>query len=574
MLRKSVLPVSSKMLALMLLACLSTITYGQASGGIYPDAVYYDAEVITVNPNFTISQAFAVLGDKFVAIGSNAAMLALAGPHTKRVDLHHHAVIPGLIDDHYHYLNNAGTDFKEVSLVRATSFEQFLSIIKQRADGMPPGEVMSTQSGWLPDQFNGRLPNKEDLDKAAPRNPLFVRGGHTMYLNTAALKLAGITRGTPNPPGGVIGKDPKTGDVTGELIDNAMGLVSKFLPRATDQDKLDGLRRAQKLLNSVGLTSVRDPGVGPSDIRIYQQLWDRDEMTVRVSTNLSLPSGPPASEILAKLSEWGVHTRFGDTMLRLDGIGEFGMDGGFQAALMTQPYKDSPDVGPHVGPFYGVQRIPTDKFTKVIRGLNKLGWRACVHAVGDRAVDIVLDAYEKANEDSSIVGKRWTIEHGMVIRPDQMERIKKLGVIVSSQFHTYMASRTMIQDWGEKRGAEANQTRQLLDAGIHVGVGTDWTLMPPNPFEVLYFLVTRKNRYGEPAGLDQRISRREALRLATMGNAYITFEENVKGSIEPGKLADFVVLDRDYLTIPAEEIKDIRVLMTVVGGKVVFQKRT
>ena len=488
MLPKTPLTIGYRAVAVIVLALLGTTSRAQTrSAGIYPDAVYYDAKVITVDKNFTTSQAFAVLGEKFIAVGSNRAMLALAGSRTKKVDLHGRAVIPGLIDDHYHYLSNAGNDFRDVSLVRAKSLDEFLEIIKRRADEMSPGAVMTTQSGWLPDQFNGRLPNKEDLDKAAPRNPLFVRGGHTMYLNSAALKLAGIDRNTPNPPGGVIGKDTKSGDVTGELIDNAAGLANKFMPRATEQDKVDGLRKAQKLLNSVGLTSVRDPGVDPADIRIYQQFWDRDELTVRVSTNLSLPSNPPAKDILAKLSEWGVHTRFGDTKLRLDGIGEFGMDGGFQAALMREPYQDSPDVGPHEGPFFGLQRIPTDKFTEVIRGMNKLGWRACVHAVGDKAIDIVLDAYEKANQDSSIVDKRWTIEHGMVVRPDQMERIKKLGVIVSSQYHTYMASRTMIQDWGAKRGGQANQTRELLDAGIHVGVGTDWTLMPPNPFEVPIF---------------------------------------------------------------------------------------
>ena len=393
-----------------------------------------------------------------------------------------------------------------------------------------------------------------------------------MYLNTAALKLAGITRNTPNPPGGVISKDMKTGEVTGELIDNASSLAAKFLPRATDQDKRDGLRRAQKLLHSVGLTSVRDPGVGPSDIRIYQEFWDRNELTVRVSTNLSLPSDPPASEILSPLSNWGVHTRFGDNRLRLDGIGEFGMDGGFQAGLMRKPYEASPDVGLHEGPFYGLQRIPTDKFVEVIRGMNKLGWRACIHAVGDKAIDIVLDAYEKANQDQSIVDKRWTIEHAHVTDPDQFERIKKLGVIISSQFHTYMASRAMIQNWGKERGGQSFRTRQWLEAGLKVGVGTDWTLMPPNPFEVLYLLVTRKNRFGELVGPEQKISRQEALRLATIGNAYITFEENTKGSIEIGKLADFAVLDRDYLTVPDEDIKNITAQLTVVGGKVVFEK--
>ncbi|HEV2387629.1 MAG TPA: amidohydrolase [Candidatus Acidoferrales bacterium] len=538
---------------------------------LYPDAVYYNGKVLTVDKNFSVAQAFAIWDGKFVAVGASRAALALAGPRTEKVDLRGRTVIPGLSDDHYHFMMNAGADFKEISLVRARSFDEFLGLIKKRADETPPGQVIETQSGWLPDQFGGRLPDKDDLDKVAPRNPLFVRGGHTMYLNTAALNLARITRATPNPPGGVISRDAKTGELTGELVDNAMSLVDKFLPKITVDDKINGLLRGQKLLNSVGLTSVRDPGVGPADIRIYQQLWDDHKMTVRVSTNLSLPTAPPAKEILAELDNWGVHTPFGDHTLRLDGIGEFGIDGGFQAGLMRQPYEQSPDVGPHRGAYFGLQKIPTDKFTEVIRGLNRLGWRACIHTVGDKALDVVLDAYEKANQDQSIVGKRWTIEHALVSEPDQFERIKKLGVVISSQFHTYMASRTMIQDWGQQRGAESVRTRDWLAAGLKVGVGTDWTLMPPNPFEVLSFLVTRKNRYGELVGPDQRISRQDALRLATMGNAYITFEENTKGSIEVGKLADFAVLDRDYLAIPEDDIKNIKVLRTVVGGKVVFQ---
>jgi predicted amidohydrolase YtcJ len=193
-----------------------------------------------------------------------------------------------------------------------------------------------------------------------------------------------------------------------------------------------------------------------------------------------------------------------------------------------------------------------------------------VHVVGDKGLDIVLDAYRKANEDQSIVGKRWTIEHGHVTSPDQFDRIKSLGVIISSQFHTYMAGRTMVQNWGKERGGSSFRTREWLNAGLKVGAGTDWTLTPPNPFEVLYFLVTRTNRYGDVMGPEQRVSRQEALKLVTIDNAYITFEEDTKGSIEAGKLADFVVLDRDYLAVPDAEIRQIKPEMTVVGGKVVF----
>jgi predicted amidohydrolase YtcJ len=563
----------------VLFTCLAVTTLSvqaRAQSRLYPDAVYYNGKVATVDKNFSMAQAVAILGDKFVAVGTDKQILALAGPRTTKVDLNGRTVVPGLIDDHYHFMDKAGTSFKRVALVDAMSYDAFLNILKAEAAETAPGQWIITQSGFLPDQFGGRLPNKEDLDKVAPNNPLFVEGGHADYLNSAGLKLAGITRDTPNPPGGVISKDSKTGDVTGELID-ASGLVSRLLPRVTYQDKIDGLRKGMKLLNSVGITGIRDPGLAPDNIRIYQELWNSGELTVRISTNLSLSSSQPVSEVLSQLSRWGVSTRFGDHMLRLDGIGEFGMDGGFQAGLMTQPYEKSEDLelrlGTEQGPFYGVQKISAEKFAEFMVGFNRLGWRACVHAVGDKAIDIVLDGYEAANQDQSIVGKRWTIEHAFVTRPDQLERIKKLGVIISSQFHTFMASRTMTELWGESRGSTHNvPTREWLDAGVKVGVGTDWTRMPNRPFEVIYFLVTRKNRYGDLVGPQQKVSRQEALRLSTIDNAYITFEENVKGSIENGKLADFVVLDKDYFTVPDEQIKDIKAFMTVVGGKVVFEQ--
>jgi hypothetical protein len=242
------------LLSLVGLAAFWLQARAQGPTGFSPDAVFHNGKIVTVDKIFSTAQAFAVFDDKFVAVGSNAEILALAGPRTQRIDLQGRTVIPGLMDDHYHYLSNAGNDFKEISLVYAKSFEEFLQIIKARADQTAPGQPIATQSGWLPDQFNGRLPTKEDLDKASPNNPLFVRGGHTMYLNTAALKLAGITRDTPNPPGGVISKDEKTGDLTGELIDSASSFTNKFMPRSTDQEKFEGLLRAQKLLNSVGLT--------------------------------------------------------------------------------------------------------------------------------------------------------------------------------------------------------------------------------------------------------------------------------------------------------------------------------
>jgi predicted amidohydrolase YtcJ len=261
-----------RVFAILMVLAASHSQVAGAAVGIFPDAIYYNGKIVTVDDNFSVVQALAVLGDKIVLVGTDKELLPLAGAKTVKVDLHGHTLIPGLSDDHYHYLSNASNDFREISLVRANSFDEFLATIKDRADKSPAGEVLATQSGWLPDQFNGRLPNKSDLDKAAPNNPLLVRGGHTMYLNSAALKMAGITAATPNPAGGIIAKDAKTGEPNGELVDNAMSLVMKYLPKESDADKLRDLRRAQKALNSIGLTSVRDPGVVPSDMRIYQAL--------------------------------------------------------------------------------------------------------------------------------------------------------------------------------------------------------------------------------------------------------------------------------------------------------------
>lgn len=353
------------------------------------------------------------------------------------------------------------------------------------------------------------------------------------------------------------------------LVDNAMALAQKLMPIPTHEQKLKALRQIQKKENAVGITGVREPGITPEDMRVYDELWSRGELTLRVSMNLSLDHQKPLSSLIDQLSQWGVSTGFGDEMLRIDGIGEFGIDGGFEAALMSEPYAPSGNV-PSTEPFYGLQLIPTDKFTEMMMAMNRLNWRGSIHAVGDKGIDVVLDAFEKANQERPISRKRWVLEHGHYTRPDQFDRIKKLGVVMSTQFHPYMAASSMIQNWGEERASKAMRIRDWLDAGLKVGGGSDWSLVPANPFWIMYSFVTRDTRLWGILGPDQRITREEALRLMTINNAFITFEENIKGSIEPGKLADLVILSDDILTVPSERIKSIRPLMTLLGGKVVY----
>jgi len=558
-------------LALLVLVTIVLVPAAFAAG-LHPDLILHNAKIITVDKAFNIQQAVAIQGEKIVAVGRSPDILALRGPDTKVIDLHGRTVIPGLIDDHYHMLAVAVDSYLGVEVALATSIAEMLKAIESKAEKTPPGRIVYTTSGWLPEQLAEKRPlNRFDLDAVAPRHPVFVKGGHTAYLNSLALKQVGITKDTPSPPGGYIEKDSKSGEPTGALVDNAIALASSLLPTASHEQKLHALQMAQQKENAVGITSVREPGINPGDMRVYQDLWNAGRLTLRVSMNLNLDTRRSAEDLVEELQTWGVATRFGDSILRLDGIGEFGIDGGFQAALMRDPYDAKAQVKAERGAYYGLQRIPTDKFAAVMIGIDRLGWRACVHTVGDKGTDIVLDAYEKANQEKAIIGKRWVLEHAHYTQPDQFDRIKKLGLVISTQFHPYMAAQTMIDNWGQERASKAMRIRDWLNAGLRVGGGSDWTLLPASPFWMLYFFVTRDTRLWGVLGSDQRISREEALRLLTINNAYITFEEDLKGSIEPGKLADLVVLSDDYLTVPEANIKDIKCLMTMLGGKTVYQ---
>ena len=538
----------------------------------YADIVMRHGKVVTVDEKFDVATAIAIRGDRILDVGSDAALAGLIGPRTKVVDLQGRTVIPGLIDDHHHFLSKAIDAYLGVDIALSPSIADVVQKIKEKIAHTPAGELIYTSSGWLPAQFKeNRTPTRADLDPVSPNNPVIVQGGHSIYLNSYALRKLGITGDTPAPPGGAIDKDPATGEPTGRLTENAQNLA-RSMPRgvATDDQKLAALRDGQKKMNAAGITSLREPGITAANMRVFQRLHDSGDMTVRVSMNYDLDPSKSADEIIQELQTWGVSTGFGDSMLRLDGVGEFGIDGGFEGALMSEPYEHPPG-NETPGKYFGLQRIPTDKFEKVIIAMNRLDWRACIHTAGDRALDIVLDAYEKANKEKPIARKRWTLEHLLYTRPDQFARIKALGLVVSTQFHAYMAAADMVNFWGKARAEKATRVRDWLDAGLVVGGGSDWSLLPADPFWMIYFWVTRDSRLSGVLGPEERISRQDALRLMTLNNAYITMEEKTKGSLEPGKLADLVVLSADVMTVPEKQIRDITPLLTVVGGKVVWQ---
>jgi predicted amidohydrolase YtcJ len=567
-------------LAIILVAATAAIgcTASESEPVVAADMILYNGKIVTVNREFDIENAIAINGENILAVGKDDTIRTLVGPDTRMIDLQGKTVIPGLIDGHYHFMNKAVTFNLGVDVVLIDSIEEMVQRIGEKVAQTPPGELVYTTSGWMPQQLKeNRVPTREDLDPVSPNNPVIVYGGHSIHLNTYALRQAGITRDTASPEGGKVEMDPETGEPTGRLIDIAKKLAWKkwTIGAATHEQKLQAIKASQKIMNAAGITSVREAAVTTAEMRIFQELRDKDELTVRVSMNNTLDSSKldssrPADQLIEQLEAWGVSTGFGDSMLRLDGVGEIEIDGGFESGLMSEPYAHAPgNEDPEE--YFGLQLMPTEKFEKVLQAISRLGWRANTHAVGDRGLDITLDAYEKVNQIEPIAPKRWVIEHAHYTRPDQFKRIKDLGAVISTQFHPYMGAQNTVYFWGEERSSKTMRMRDWLDAGLIVGGGSDWGLMPANPFWMIYFWVTRDTRLGGLSGPDQKISREEALRVMTINNAYITFEEDVKGSLEPGKLADLLVLSDDILTVPDAQIKEITPLLTLLGGKVVHQ---
>ena len=526
-----------------------------------PDTILVNAHVVTVDARFSIAQAVAISNGRFTAVGTDTAIRTLAGPATTTIDLGGQTVIPGLADNHLH---DAGGG-PGVDLSRARTMGELLAAIAVRVKDSRPGDIVVTNSDWHEAQLKEqRLPDRRDLDTVAPANPIVVvRGGHEYILNSAALKKWNITKDTPQLPGGRITRDAQ-GELNGELVDRAKSLVQ--LPPAPPLT-IDALVAQHKTLNAAGLTSIRYPGAPIEQYRLLQEMQRRGLLTIRVS-QLMRVGADNAEKVRAAVAALNVRPDEGDEWLRVGGM-KLGVDGGFEGGWMRQPYAEPWGEG---GTFTGDNTMKQAPYTDVVKALNRLGWRVATHAVGDAAIDEVLEAYEAADAEQSIRGKRWTIEHGFIAQPDQFPRMKKLDLVISAQNHLYLAGPSLVRYWGAARAARTTPMRAYLDQGFVVAGGTDSAVVPYPPLWVLYHFITRDTISGGVMGADQKISRREALRVQTINNAYLTFEETLKGSIEPGKLADLVVLPEDILTCAEKHIEQMGIAMTMVGGKVVYRR--
>jgi predicted amidohydrolase YtcJ len=525
------------------------------------DTVLVNGKIVTLDPAGTIVEALAIREGRILAVGPTEEIVAHAGSATERIDLEGKTVVPGLADNHYHSIGGG----PGVDLARARSLQEVLDAIAARAQETPEGEVIVTNSDWHEGQLREqRLPYRDDLDRATSRHPVVVvRGGHEYILNGAALAKWGIEESVKASAGGSIGRYPD-GRLNGELVDAAKSFVSlPPRPEVSVEERLKGIADELRRLTEVGLTSIRYASAAPAFYHDLEELEKRGELPLRVSVLLRIQDE-------AALENLGIAPDAGDEWVRIAGI-KLGVDGGFEGGLMREPYEEPWGQN---GTFYGLQTVPTGPYIKLVRALNQRGWRVATHAVGDAAIDLVLEAYENANQDRSIADRRFAIEHGFIPREDQFPRMKALGLHVTAQDHLYLAAPSLLKYWGASRARWVTPLRAYIDAGIPVSLGTDTPVVPYPPLWVLYHFVTRDTISAGVMGEDQGVSREEALRAMTLGGAALTFEESLKGTLELGKLADLVVLEEDILTCEPERIRDMGIRLTMVGGKIAYRSTT
>ena len=532
-----------------------------------PTLVLTNGKIWTGSQAQPQAEAVACLNGRIVAVGSSAEVLRSAGPRTEIIDLGGKLVVPGFNDAHVHFYDG-GSNLSGVQLRDAKSEAEFRERIRRFAAQLPKGRWILggewDHENWTP----ARLPTRQLIDEAAGDHPVFVSrlDGHMALANTLALKLAGITRDTPDPPGGTIVRD-SNGEPAGVLKDAAKAAVERIIPAPSEEEIDDAIRAAMRYAAENGVTSVQDVSAAPPYLRVYQKLLQRGELTVRISGHQPLADWK-------RLADVGILANFGGPMLHIGALKGFA-DGslGSTTALFFEPYLDAPSTSGLAND----EMIPESKMLRHIVDADRAGLQVAVHAIGDKANHLVLNFFEQAIAANGPRDRRFRIEHAQHLRADDIPRFAKLGVIASMQpYHAIDDGRWAEKRIGPERARRTYAFRSLLDAGAILAFGSDWDVAPMIPLSGIYGAVTRRTLDGKhPGGWvpEQKITVSEALRAYTWGSAYASFEEKIKGAIEPGKLADMVVLSRDILTIDPAEIADVKVLMTVFDGKVIYRMR-
>ncbi len=540
----------------------------QSSSEEPADWLIWNAKVMT--PGSDGEDAIAIGKGKVLAVGPLDRVKKWEGARTKRIDAKGGSVTPGLNDAHVHFLSGSRS-LGEVNLLDAQTFPEIESKIRSYANAHPKLPCVVGR-GWLYGAFENGLPTRAQLDALIPKRPAIMKcyDGHTVWVNSEALKQAGIDRNTKDPPNGVIVRDEKTGDPTGVLKESAMDLIDKIMPKLTREENLDALRLGQKEAHRFGVTSVQEAGMGEQDIELFEQLRKNKELTLRVYFALEARPKMTDAEIEQLLV---IRKRFRD--LRIGAVKMYA-DGVIEAhtASVLEPYVNKNSRGM---PEYNVADM-----NRIIRKLDAMGWQIMTHAIGDAGIRMVLDAYEAAAIENPppSAGRRHRVEHIESISQNDIRRFGALGVVASMQPFHASPNGNIFQVWavnlGPERASRAWVWKSIRDQGGRLAFGSDWPVVGIDPRPGIHTALTRQTPQGAPAGgfhPEQKLPLRVVLESYTLGSAYAEFAEKEKGTLEPGKLADLVIWNQDLFSVPVDRVQFAEVELTMVGGEIVYSRK-
>ena len=554
--------------------------------GAQADLVLHHGKVVTVDARFQVAEGLAVKGDRILAVGSNAEVLHLAGPATQRVDLDGGTVLPGLIDSHSHPPGAALYEFDH-PVPDMETVADVLAYIRSRAAALRPGDWIGIQQVFITRLKDQRFPTRQELDEAAPANPVFFRTGPDAALNSLALNLSGIDKDFKITDGktGYIERDPATGEPTGILRNCSRFVKYKASLRTpTDADRYERLKALLAAYNEAGITGVTDRGATDDTIALYQRLKDRGELSCRIYLTYYVDAEGPMEKIEAGILKAARHPLHEyNNMLWLRGLKIY-LDGGMLtgSAYLREPWGVSKIYSITDPSYRGILFIPPERLRRIARLALENDLQPTAHTVGDGAVHALIDAYEAVNQELPVRERRPCISHSNFMSAEAVEKMRALGIVADLQpAWLYLDGATLLAHFGDKRLEYFQPYRTLFDRGVVVGGGSDHmqklgslrSINPYNPFLGMWTVLARQPRWTDkPLHPEQRLTRPEAVRLYTLNNAYLTFEERQKGSLEAGKLADFIILDRDILACPLDEVRDIQVRETWLGGRRVYRR--
>jgi len=569
-------------LSLLALCAFALPAYAAAAS---PDLIFHSGKIVTVDEQFYIAEALAIEGSRITAVGSNAAVRALAGPQTRSIDLQGKTVLPGLIDSHTHPTGAAMYEFDH-PVPDMETIADVLDYFRERAEVVPEGEWIRLQQVFITRLREQRYPTRAELDEVAPKHAVYFRTGPDASLNTLALELSGIDKDFRIPQGvlGLIERN-NNGEPTG-IIRSGEHLI-KFRESQKRPTRADERRRLKQLIadyNKVGLTSIGDRNASADAVTLYEELLDDNELTARVFLSYAIDAQSPLEDIEATISKLSRHPKHSyNPMLWLRGV-KFYMDGGMLtgSAYMREPWGIS-DVYSITDPSYrGLRFVPPGKTYAITRLALTHGLQPTAHSVGDGAVHAMIDAYEEINDEFRVREMRPCITHSNFMSPEAIEKMAEIGIVADLQpAWLERDGATLLKQFGDARLSYFQPYKSLQEAGVIVGGGSDHmqkiggmrSINPYNPFFGMSIAMHRQPRWTESIlQPEQRLTREEAIRLYTINNAFLTFTERERGSLEAGKLADLIVLDRDILTCPLDQVKEIEVERTYLGGKLVYEQ--